>query len=960
MTTEVDFLEKVARKLYDNHGTAMEKQVIVLPSRRAGLYLSRYLSRLSPRPQWAPMMVTVTELFYSFTDLKPAGNEMLIFELYQIYSKNVSEPMQFDDFWSWGEVIISDFNDIDLYLADAAKLYSNISDLKEIDDKFGGLQDEQIEIIRKFWISFNPGSADSEARNRFLSVWKILGPLYADFKTALQKKGYAGDGMLCRDVSEKAAAGMLEVPDDLMWHITGLNALNECEKNLFRHLRSRGQARFYWDDDHAFMSDPEHKASLFIRENIRLFGNELSGTRDSIMPCAAGRWIIIDAPSDTAQAKMLPEIINEAGISDASDLTDTAIILADEKLLMPVLTSLPAEIEEVNVTMGHPFRLTPLYSFVRQLFVLARSARRSMTKLSFRTEDVLALLRHQYFRLLSAGEGDKLVTEMISGNMVRVDMEYLSARISTIMLFGIPDDGAAFPDYLLHILQMLEEKTFKAPVDNREMSIDREYIRLAMAETGKLMNLIRDTRLQLKVDTCIRLIDRVFKRLIVPFSGEPLKGIQVMGVLETRALEFRNIIFLSLNEGIFPQQSYDNTFIPYNIRRAFGLPTINEHESIYSYHFFRLLRKPQHGWFLYNSTSQGLASGEMSRYLIQMRYDPFYQPLFRTLHITVGRSKIMPETLLRDRKHSRLLLERYTATNERVNYLSPSAVNTWMTCRMKFYYRYICGIPEEEKLEKDIDQRRFGNILHEVMKKLYEPLLNEKDLPEKIKSLSANVSKIRNTIIETASAEMKWSVETLLAGKGVIILDVLERYIKEIMDFDTTIDRLSLLRLENKISRVFTVNTASGPVNISIGGVVDRIDMAGNVMRVVDYKTGTPKNEKVSIDDLFDEQKKRRNDAMLQTLLYCDVLSAQNNGEIIMPAIYWVQQISSSEFSPSSNLTEFSTKDPDIKTWAEVMGRFNTDLTATLQTIFSDEENFTMTEFDQRCTYCPYIRLCRR
>lgn len=956
----MDFLEKVARKLYDEHHGDMENQIVVLPSRRAGLYLSRCLGRLSSTPQWAPQMVTVTELFQSFTGVKPAGAEILNFELYRIYAASVPEPMPFDDFWSWGEVIISDFNDIDLYMADAEKLYSNISDLKEIDDKFGDLTEEQIEIIRKFWISFNPRSSGSEARNRFRTVWMMLGPLYREFSNALVSKGYAGDGMLCRSVASRADNATLTVPGEFTWHIAGLNALNECEKLLFKYLKGKNQARFYWDDDHRFMDDPDHRAAFFIRENIGLFGNDLgiSPTRKAEMDI--DRWVITDTPSDTAQAKMLPDILREAGISENDDLTDTAVILADEKLLIPVLTSLPAEIGDVNVTMGHPFRFTPLYSFVRQLFILSRSARRSGQKTSFRTEDIISVLRHQYFRLLSGGEEEKVISAMIEGNMVRVDTDFLSGKLGNAELFRIPDGGAAFPAYLTGILGRLESGTYGAPVPKREMSIDREYIRMALGETRKLENLIGEYFLEMKTETCVRLIDRVFKRLIVPFSGEPLKGLQVMGVLETRALEFRKVIFLSMNEGIFPHQSYDNTFIPYNIRRAFGLPTINEHESIYSYHFFRLLRKPERGWFLYNSTAQGLNTGEMSRYLIQMKYEQSYSPEFRTMHITVGRSRIIPETLDREAGHMQSLLDRYAVIGGGDRVFSPSAINTWLNCRMKFYYKYVCGIPEEEKLDTDIDQRRFGNILHDVMRRLYEPLVGDANPAEKLRMTGSDGDLIQNTVRKAASAEMKWSEETILEGKGVIILDVLERYVRDVLRFDLKYENLSFCHLENRFARMVDVSTPSGNIRIQLGGVIDRVDISGGVMRVVDYKTGTPKNESVQVGDLFDETREKRSDAVLQTLLYCSVLSDYYRDVVINPAIYWVQQISSPDFNPSSYLSEFGTKAPDLKTWKEVMERFESGLAATLSRIFSPDEAFKMTEFNRRCTYCPFIRLCRR
>ncbi len=956
----MDFLEKVAKTLYENHRDEMEKQIVVLPSRRAGLYLARHLSRLSDKPQWAPKMVTVTELFASMSDLRQIETETLIFELYHSYSNSVTAPLPFDDFWAWGETIISDFNDIDLWLADAEKIYSNISDLKEIDQKFGGLTEEQVEIIRSFWVSFNPAETTSEARNAFRSVWQVLGPLYKSFRQELAAKGQAWEGMLCRDVAENAINDTLSLPEEAIYHIAGLNALNNCEKQLFLFLRKKGIARFYWDDDHYFMHQKDHKASVFINENLQLFGNDLPAFSESVIPDIKGRWTIIDTPSDSSQAKMLPEILREAGLRDISDATDTAVILADEKLLAPVLTSLPEEISEVNVTMGHPFRFTPLYSFLKQVFMLARYASHAEGMHSFRAENVLGILRHQYFSLLSDTERDEIVSEIISKNMIRVGQKYLTEKIPSISIFDIPHDVMKYPAYIITLLTSLYENSFNTDQEKGVMSTDREYMRLAIGEAGKLRNLLVTHNLILKIDTCIRLIDRVFKRLIVPFSGEPLRGLQVMGVLETRALEFRNVIFLSMNEGIFPNQSYENTFIPYNIRRAFGLPTINEHESIYSYHFFRLLRKPERGWFMYNSTAQGISSGEMSRYLIQMKYDKTFAPDFRTLHILVGRSNIVPGLLEKNEKHISLLIDRYTGKGEKDKYMSPSAINIWLNCRMRFYYRYVCGIGEEDKLEKEIDQRHFGNILHNVMMELYKPLKGLEVDPAALKALSVNNEFIRRTIISKATGEMKWTEENLLAGKGIIIIDVLSRYVKDILRYDGHLIKLKLLHLEEAFYHSFDVEAAGNMHEIKVGGIIDRIDSLAGKLRVVDYKTGIPKEGNTTIDKLFDESLEKRSDAVLQTLLYSNALLSVEPEQVIMPAIYWVQQISSDDFRSSVNLTDFGGEMPQQDKYLEVMKRFEDELKATLAKIFSADEHFNMTSFTRKCITCPYRLLCQR
>ncbi|MCU0378422.1 MAG: PD-(D/E)XK nuclease family protein [Bacteroidales bacterium] len=956
----MDFLERVAFRLHEDCGDAMEKQIIVLPSRRAGLYLSRYLARLSDKPQWSPLMMTVNELFGSFTELRPADTENQVFELYRIYKDHFTGEMSFDDFWSWGEVIISDFNDIDFYLADAAKLYSNIADLKEIDQKFGGLTEEQTEIIRSFWKSFNPGASESAARSKFQSVWQKLAPLYTAFRSAMLRNGHAGEGMICREVAEMAASGTLRVPEGMTWHIAGLNALNNCEKVLFKFLKSKDQARFYWDEEHFFMNDPDHKASFFIRENISLFGNTLERNKTGIHAQQDKRWTIIDTPADTAQARMLPAIFDEAGIDTSGDLTDTAVILADEKLLFPVLTSLPPSIGAVNVTMGHPFRFTSLYSFLKQLMSLIRSARITNGVTSFRSDEVITLLRHQYYRLLAGDEGEKMVNRIFSGNMIRIDAGLITSELSLGRIFTLPSSGSELPGHLVTIMEMIENATYSAQEENRSLSIDREYLRMAMAATGKLANLIQSYQLELKPETCIRFLDRVFRKLIVPFSGEPLKGLQVMGLLETRALEFKHIVFLSLNEGIFPGQAWDNTFIPYNIRRAFGLPTVNEHESIYSYHFFRLLRKPLQGWFLYNSTAQGLSSGEMSRYLVQMQYSPLFITQFRSLHITVGRSRMVPESIVRQKSHSRMLLDLYDADNDGGKYLSPSAINTWLTCRMRFYYRYVCDIPEEEKLEEDIDQRRFGNILHETLNRLYLPLKEIKDSMPRIREMADQPGLIRETIISAASSEMKRSAEALTAGRSVIIIDVLERYVNDLLRYDAAYEDLTILNLEDILSGVCTVNGSDGEIRVRIGGRADRVDITGGALRIVDYKTGTPKRDIVSVSDLFNEEKEKRNDALLQAMLYCHLMGESYPGRVVIPAIYWVQLISSSDFTPYIPVPGIDGPGADRASWTELMTRFRRDLVTAIGTIFSENEDFKMTRFVKRCNWCPYRMLCGR
>ncbi len=383
------------------------------------------------------------------------------------------------------------------------------------------------------------------------------------------------------------------------------------------------------------------------------------------------------------------------------------------------------------------------------------------------------------------------------------------------------------------------------------------------------------------------------------------------------------------------------------------------------------MRKPEKGWFLYNSSAQGLNSGEMSRYLVRMSYTPEFKTRHRSVHISVGRSPLISEVLQKTEEHNGSLMAIYGERSEesvspasgRKNgegkYLSPSAVNTWLNCRMRFYYRYVCGMPEEEILEKEIDQRRFGNIMHVALCRLDDQRKGKAGAGTDIAAMAGNRSHVRETIIAAAMDEMRWDRETLLSGRGVIIIDVLERYARELLEYDGRIPDLTLLGLEEELSGTHSLEGAGG-MRIRLGGKADRIDMTGGAVRVVDYKTGTPRRESVTAEGLFDEEKEKRSDAILQALLYCTLIEEKHPGRIVLPSIYWIQQLSSDEFSPYASVNGLDGPDAGREEWKVFMDAFRRELGATLDRIFAADEDYTMTTFRRRCTSCPYRTLCRR
>ncbi len=961
------FLENIARSLYSEFGNSLNRHCLVFPNRRAGLYFMKYLSAGITGPVWAPAINTVNDLFIKASPLQVASGELLLFELYRVYRKLRKSAESFDDFYFWGDMLLDDFDDVDKYLVTASQLFRNVLDYKNIDQQFRELTEEQVAVIRQFWINFDPGKPTRE-KSGFTDIWTILVDLYTGFRDSLRQQNMAYEGMIFRDLAENKDDGFYKSPDFDMYHFIGFNALNECEKVVMQRIRSGGKARFYWDYDNSYIrGDRLNSAGYFMRENLKIFGNDMprDWNYDTHLSSASGSIMrrVIETSSDVAQVKLIPGLIARIPGLSAETAHHTAVVLADENLIMPVLTSLPENSGDINITMGYPLKHSQVYALIRHLIELQRKASVSGGIVRFGFEEVTSILRHPLMaELLKDNQG---IADMIAGsNIVWITKDLFAGSPILSRFFSHPDSARSLAAYFKTVIALVAEINEKDEDDQggRDISqnIRNEFIYRVVLSLNRLETLVNSADIAFSAETYMRILDKLLKMQSVPFSGEPLSGIQIMGILETRALDFSNLIILSVNEGVLPSISSASSFIPFSLREAFGLPSMNHRESVYAYHFYRLLHRAANVTFLYNSNAEGLRNGEMSRFLLQMKYDPLLKPEFLDLGFEIKSRGLISEVTERTEEHARMLRRRFLDSS-RKRVLSPTAINTWLNCRMKFYYRYVNGLKEPEVVSRDIDPAMLGEILHDVMRTLYSSSVNRIITEEAIDRLMNDSELLGDTIVKSINSKFSSDTERKVEGNELIIRDVLMAYVMKILATDRSAAPFTIIALESDIS--FEAGISSGTTDIALltGGKADRIDMAGGVVRVVDYKTGTVAERISSIGELFADDRKKDPDAWLQTLLYCEAYLRNNPGAIMRPAVYSIRKMTGSPDGDRLRIRSDSRNDIVVDDYESVREEFNKNLKKVIGDIFNDNEPFRMTtDIRGKCSYCPYRGLCLR
>jgi len=962
------FLENIAQSLHNEFGNTLNRHCLVFPNRRAGLYFLKYLAARIENPIWVPPILTINELFRSYSSLQIAGNEILLFELYKVYSKLKKLPESFDEFYYWGDILLNDFDDVDKYLVDASLLFRNVMDIKNIDQQFGGLTDEQIKIIKRFWLNFNHDKPTNE-KSGFISIWSILLDLYYNFRNSLKMQNLAYEGMIFRELAENTDNYYTSEERWDLIHFIGFNALNDCEKVIMTRFKKAGKARFYWDFDNSYINEGKlNSAGFFLRENLKIFGNDMpSGwSFDTMLSKDAPkvRRRVIETSSDVAQVKLISQLLGELTDITEANAHHTAVVLSDENLLMPVLTSLPENMGDINITMGHPLKQTLVYTFLKHLMDLQRNATATDEVVHFGYKDVISILKHSLLSGLLSESDNELVNEILKTYLIRVPSDRFTKSEHLATIFKKPLTPAKLSDYFKDILSLIalnDEKNQDGSTDNSvQGNIRNEFIYRMVLSINRLETIVNSPEVSFTTDTYIRILDRMLRIQSVPFSGEPLSGIQIMGILETRALDFKNLIILSVNEGILPAVTAGSSFIPFSLREAFGLPSVNHQESIYAYHFYRLLQRAENVTFTFNSNSEGLRSGEMSRFLIQMKYEDALKPDFMNINFEIKTQSSSGERIERREEHSKQLVSLFLDKNNGRT-LSPSAINTWLSCRMKFFYRYINRLKEPENISTDIDPAMLGNILHEIMKNLYHDHIGEVLTVEMLNSMIRNKQFLEKNINEAVNEKFKYGRDDTISGNELIVRDVLMNYLKRILNTDKSLAPFTILNLEDSFSFVLSFISNGSQIGILAGGKIDRIDSVNGVKRIVDYKTGTVSESVNSIDDLFADDRKKDADAWLQTLLYCEAYSTSNPGSFVRPSVYKIKKLFGALLTDKFKLKTTGRNEIEIDNYETVREEFLIGLKGLISKIFSENEPFVKTsDIRGKCSWCPYKTLCMR
>ena len=954
----IPFLKQVADHYY-NIGEA-DKCCFIFPNRRSLVFFTRHLcqavkdSDVLSRPIVAPEMLTINDFFHKVGGMRSVDRVRLLIELYDCYKECNPKAETLDEFIFWGDVILSDFNDVDKYLVDPKQLFANISDLKKIQDTYTYLTDTQRKAIEAFVSHFsdlsgrltvNLDSDEPDVKGKFLMIWNILHDLYELFNKRLMDRGMAYEGMVYRQLAQRLKNESVEDVFNDVWQgdvkfvFVGLNALNECEKMLLRKLRDAGRAEFCWDYSGKIISDPKNRSSFFMAENVLEFPQAAVWDREGLNVPEIN---VVSVPSSTGQAKRLPDVLNGIGSRTVAGLTDCAIVLPDETLLSSVLNSIPDEVEDINVTMGLPMTGSILYSMMSDIAAIQLHTVNRKGKWYFYHKQVWDLFANDLFRKAS----DEKTLEIIS--KVKSDAAYY---ISQDVLSGTPLLDAVFrpviadqklqsasqiKDFAEYQKQVLTA-VVSSVTEDVGMNLELEYAK----EYYKCVNVLKEIDLEVLPVTYVRLLNQLLSAVSVPFRGEPLKGLQIMGPLETRALDFRNLVILSANEGVFPRRNVSSSFVPPELRKGFGLPTYEYQDAVWAYYFYRMISRAEKVWMFTDTRTEGLKSGEESRYIKQLEYH-FNIPLNRYVVRFDKMKTAKVEDIVKTLDDVRKIKE---------TVLSATTVQNYLACPAKFYYGTVKELKAEEEVAESLDYGMFGTVYHETMRSLYaSDRMTAKDIQSWLGREDEIKSKIKELIIDELNLME-------VSGRNLVVTDVILKYVMKTLQRDLEllekegVDFFEILGREVKVSGEFKGQ--------KFKGFIDRLDSfhPGQV-RVVDYKTGKvlDDDEKINDDnalaiaeDIFAEDIKERPKIALQFFIY-DML-VQNHplarGKQLFNCVYSTARLF---------------KEPPLNVPRNEMffNAVSERLENTLKEMYSLEVPFRRTNDEKVCEYCDFKMICGR
>ena len=1035
------FLEYVAEDILSKYGTDLSRLTIVFPNKRASLFLNEHLVRKAGKPIWSPAYTTISDLFRQYSKRRVADPIKLVCELHKSFTAITGIDETLDHFYGWGQLLLADFDDIDKQMTDADKVLANVTDLHEMDNSTF-LTDEQREVLRRFFSNFND-EHNSELRQRFLRLWSKLNAIYHDFNDRLAAQNLAYEGALYREVVEAlsnlpllgeastAESGTATSPS---WGrqegvlFIGFNVLLRVEQQLFSILKDAGKARFYWDFDDYYMPHKSplgsavftkgnsqlkeisnlnsqfsnlHEAGHFISQYLADFPNELDIHNEHIYRnfCRQKQLRFASASTENIQARYAAKWLREDK-QRIDDGRETAIVLCNEELLPTIIHCLPPEVESANVTTGYPLSQTPIASLINMLIALRRDGY-DQKRATFRFRQVRALLRHPYI-VSTTPQTTALMKQLVEEKNFHPTLQQLSVDPFTTLLFRPLQPLYMNEEMLTWLCEVVKSLSLTAPSNlpqlgeastaesgaatspnwGRQEGASESLFR-TFTLLNRLLNLSREGDLQTDIITLGRLITQLMQTTTVPFHGEPVEGLQVMGLLETRNLDFRHLLILSAQEGNMPRGASDTSFIPYNLRRAYGLTTPEHKVAIYSYYFHRLLQRADDITIVYNNSTNDGQKGEMSRFLLQLMVE--YPRPIPTLTLQGHMNhqphepQPVPNTALQ------LLTSPLSPLTSHLSPLSPTAINRYLRCPLQFHYYYICGLRELDDPDDDtIDNRIFGNIFHEAARVLYSRMKEKTPhiVAEDIDRVLKQRIDIERAVDDAFMQELK-QLPNCLNGLALINRQVIIHYLRQLLILDRQLTPFTILALEEEthplrlpIGRGEDTSSldntdvqgnctppsqgGDGSGALLIGGRIDRIDMVTDAegrdhIRVIDYKTSAHRLKPLAdVDAVFSQESlKDHSDYYLQAMLYSIIVAKEHPDTPVSPALLFIQHTGAEDYNP---ILQFG-REP-ISNIRQHANRFMELLQSTISDMFNPDIPLQPTDDRQRCLNCPYRQLC--
>ena len=1018
MSHTAPFLKQVAAHYYQQGAEELSKLRFIFPSKRALSFFRHHLSQLATsRPLFAPRMETVSEFMHSLQpQVQILDKTALLFKLYQTYCEVRAERGEmtesFDEFLYWGNIILKDFETCDRYLVRTDHLYRNLRDIKEISDDFSYLTEEAREMIQGFWgdlPSLQSISEDDDKgyKKRFLSFWECLAPLYKRFTTSLQAEGYVYDGLLYRRAAEAKEEVLDQLAEDEKLVFVGLFYLTPSEEKLFKTLTKAGRAEFCWDAAVEVVHDTNHPASKYFYKLCKEFGQVdgpwKEGARAHHLPHEVQ---VIECSSLLSQAKGLPTLLQELNIAEATENLEAAIILPDEGLLLPTVSSIPDDIGSINITLGYPLDRTPIALMLKRwITLISFNLKRSESSARYPADQLLGLLG-QGLITAHAPEATRLMEHIRQSKRFfvpakdlwtdKTEAEFLHLLLDP--LSETSDPLQRIEAVLLHLIQSAQQEIRTSEHHEEEgeeqdtalvyeglSSFDLEFIHHYLRLINRLQGLIQQHQMVLGFEAMIHLLEGLVGTVTIPFEGDPLQGLQVMGLLETRLLHFPTMIYLSAQEGALPTKRYSDTLVPYTLRRGFGLPTGRaEEDPGQDYTFFQSIARSERLTFVVAPASDGYNLGEESRYISLLQYIYGCDIKRRSLRLeakakeSAGISKRKEGELWEQFVYRTMTDPKVDPERKAVRPLSPSSLSKYVACPLRFYYEAICRYREEDSPSLLLASNEFGTVLHRVMEEFYSDLtkspstgdqltfttITKEMIDEKLKAKGY----IRQRVEKAYREELKLKLGIPLSGLSRIYCQTIERYARELLEWDSAhATSFSYAASESEVYAAFMLPSGA---TAYLGGIIDRIDQVDGKYRVVDYKTG---NASLTISKSKDKSirweerlKDPDNKAILQTLIYCAGLAQtyKLDEAKIHPAIFRFKGndglvTKQEKYNP---LLTFPIDDKKVAApYAQLKESFEALLVdELLAELYDTDKPFTQTEDDEQCAYCPFALSCGR